>query len=182
MSHAYVMYTVLGALTGNNLFMKKIFLLWYIIMMCRSGFSQIKNIDILIGQNDIQITKYFDSLFKFKNNPYYKIEKDVADNGDMIIKAKYSITDEEYYSCLGVSVRFHRTNGNEICTQQTVYGSTKFSDLNLSFGKDHFDFISDKHWEKKYGKNIPAKVTVVFDKLETNKEIYTLIYALESTQ
>jgi len=143
------------------------------------SFSQINHIEMLVGKSDFQVMRYFDSLNHLKSNPYYKIEKKVSNYGDLILENEFSMDDEEFYSCSGIIVRFLRINENEICTEAIVTGHAEFSQRNLNFIKDNFEFSTDNTWEKEYNPNMPFKIVATFKRREEeNSSFYVIDYRL----
>ncbi len=145
--------------------MKRFLLLFMPFLYGYLAHSQIDHIPVLIGKTDAEVTYYLDSLNNLKNNPYYKIEKDVSEQGDLVYKNKFSIKDEPYYSCLDILVKFNRKDGIETCVDQVVAGNIENIGANLDFVKDNFTVISDGKWELKIP-SISAKIIATFKRKE----------------
>lgn len=155
-------------------FMKKIILSLIFFISISPSFSQIKHIKLLVLKTEKEVVKYFDSLNNLKSNPYYKITRDVSEDGDLILRAEYSLDDEQFYTCTNISTIFQRAeNGVEVCIRQIIKGSTKFASSNLSFIKDNFKWISEGKWEKLPYANSPLKFVANFGK---QNDLYMIIY------
>lgn len=140
------------------------------------SFSQISHIDVLIGKLDSDVTRYLDSLHNLKSNPYYKIKRDVTNNGDMLLSVEFSLADQSYYNCLRITTRFTRSQGSEFCTTQYITGKSEFAKPNLDFIKDNFTFVQEKNiWEKVL---IPGQFKVVAT-FESAEKFYTITYKLQ---
>ena len=102
----------------------------------RSGGTQLCS-----GTGIAAAADYLDSLNGLKNNPYYKIEKDISQDGNLILKSGFSIYDEQFYTCLSIWTVFNRFEGTEICVNQRFFGGVEYAQSNLSFIKDNFEFV-----------------------------------------
>jgi hypothetical protein len=160
---------------------KKLCLSIILVLCCEYGFSQIKNINLVIGKNVLYVTKYFDSLNSLKTNPTYKIKKDVSAYGDLTLTIEFSISDQQFYNCIGVTAGFQRSpSGVEICTNEFVWGSTEYADANMAYVKDNFKFVSNNIWEKPlYGDTRNLKIKAKFDRIEGNYPSFMISYFLK---
>ena len=101
--------------------MKRLILFFFIYFNCHDTFSQIDNINVLLGQSEYEVTKYLDSLNKLKTNPYYKVVKDVTKDGDLFLKNDFSIYDQTFYKCYSTNFVFARVNGVDYCVKEWFF-------------------------------------------------------------
>jgi len=145
-----------------------------------SSFSQIGNVQVLIGKYDTYVKKYLDSLNSLKPNPYFEIKKDFTKNGDMVLIAKFPLSDQPIFGCYFIMVLFQRTpNGNQICTSEKISGEVQYADWNLNFIKDNFTRIPSEtaKWEKPFG--LTFKIIAEFERQDGNLPSYVITYSVK---
>lgn len=143
------------------------------------GFSQIDNMRIFLGSNDVQVSNYFDSLNSLKPNPAYKIEKGLTADGDLTLKVDFSIYDEQFYKCLAIWAIFQRVNGTEYCSKQLILGSSEYAEYNLAFIKDNFKRVSDNSWEY-IPENTNYKYVATLEVKSGDYPSYSILYRIAS--
>lgn len=126
--------------------MQKFFILVLVILSFNS-YSQDRKIPLLVSQTEQTITNWLDSINKLSKNPYYKIKRQVAEDGDLILTCDYAINEEYLYKCLKVGFRFSYARGTNICIVQSISGSEQYAQENLQFIRDNFTKVSDGNWE-----------------------------------
>jgi len=126
--------------------------------------------------NEASVTHYLDSLNNLSSNPYYKIKKEAADNGDLILSCEYAMNEQYLYKCLQVSVRFRYIKGTNICTRQMLTGYEEYAQDNLQFIREKFTNVSSGNWEMDYGDN-GLKIHAEF---KGEDKYFTLDYELGS--
>ncbi len=151
---------------------------FFIALNTFTALAQNKQIDILIGQTDSAVTNYFNDLIKLRPNPAYKIEKNFTKNGNLNLTLKFSLYDEEFFSCSEVSTSFARINGKELCFVQFVSGEIKFAENYLSYIKDNFKKAGDGIWEK-INENEGFKIVATFTKV--GLDYFMLSFQLKAT-
>src|SRR5258708_4779985 len=102
--------------------MKRFLLLFILFSYSYLAHTQITHITILLGMTEAEVTSYYVSLNNLKYNPNFKIEKDVSDDGDLMLSIKFASSVESYYSCRDLGTKFYRKDGTEICTGQVIAG------------------------------------------------------------
>ena len=129
---------------------------------------------MLLGASDSLVIEYLDSLNLIRPHPNFKIDRDVSDSGDLILKAKYDPNDEKYLKCKSIYTRFQRFD-KEVCVMQIVVGSAVYASYNLKYIKDNFSPIADGKWERKLGNYI---ITATYEKHVTDPSGYAITYKL----
>ncbi|WP_121353168.1 hypothetical protein [Flavisolibacter nicotianae] len=147
-----------------------------LLLITTNAFSQIDHIKVLIGRPESAIREYFDSLNHLKSNPAYRIDRDVAENGDLMLSVSFSLKDEDFYTCIGIAVVFIRiSGGEEICRTQVVHGSSKNAQPNLAYIKDNYKYIKENYWERAIAPG--AKIGAEFkSEMVNNHSSYTIAY------
>ena len=161
--------------------MKWIFILWLSSISFKS-YSQDRKLPMFILMNEKSVTHWLDSLNSLSSNPYYKIKRGAADNGDLTLTCEYSLSEERLYKCLTVMVRFTYTDGENICTMQIIHGSEEYAEYNLKFVRDNFKNVSDGKWSMRYYKNYePTSIFInaEFQKKNGDFPSFFLIYEVE---
>jgi hypothetical protein len=131
--------------------LKKLILFVFFLLIYKSSFSQLNNIECLIGKDKQYVISYFEKLNNAKPNPYSKIEKDISEKGDLVLINEFALKDQSYYKCFSISVKFQRfTSGEEMCILQNILGSVEFATDNLNFIKDNFKYVESNLWEKAF--------------------------------
>jgi hypothetical protein len=161
--------------------LKSIKLTLLFLLFSLLGFSQVGHLKILLGENEENVTHYLDSLNALVSNPEYKIEKGVADDGDLTLTCNYSIYDEDKYSITMLMLVFQRTRGQEVCTNQRFMGDIKYAQTNLSFIKDNFSKVSDNKWTLPYEKNVKYNIVATFKKIESDFPVFVIDYFFDKT-
>ena len=156
--------------------MKYLFVFTFSFFVLNS-YSQLKNMNLLLGKSDQEVINYLDSLNGLKNNPYVKIKRDITNDGDLILKDDFALSDESYYTCYGVMLVFKRVGEKEICVRQLVIGSTEYADSNMDFLKDNFEHVGDDKWKMIW--NDKLQVTAKFERKEADYPSYVITYDLE---
>jgi hypothetical protein len=128
--------------------MKRILFLLLSVCLSHLAFAQIKKVQILIEHTDSSVLNYFTYLFNLRNNKYYQTEKSITKDGDLVLQASFSISDQEFYTCSGVTAIFFRKDAKEYCIQQVVWGNEKYIYPNIAYIKDNFVSLSNNTWEK----------------------------------
>jgi hypothetical protein len=162
--------------------MNKNIILAILLLVSCSCYSQVDHIEMLIGKTDSEVTQYFDSLNSLKNNPYYKIKRDVTDNGDLMLSVEFALSDGGYYTCSSIMTRFERVKGIEICVTQGIVGSTEFAQGNLSFIKDNFEVVSEGRWKKPYGHSNRLEIAATFGRKEGEYPNYVILYEVQDVK
>lgn len=145
-----------------------------------SSFSQIGNVQVLIGKYDTYVKKYFDSLNSLKPNPYFKIKKDFSKNGEMVLIAEFATSDQPIFGCYFIMVLFQRTkDGNQICISEKISGEVQYADGNLNYIKDNFTRIPSEtaKWEKPFGYDLTFKIIAEFERRDGNYPSYVITYS-----
>lgn len=115
------------------------------------GFSQDRKMPIFIFQSEEFVIHWLDSINNLSRNPYYKIKREAADNGDLMLSSEYAMNEEYLYKCLHVVVRFRYVRGKNLCVRQLVYGSEQYAQDNLEFIRKNFTNTSSGEWEMNLG-------------------------------
>lgn len=147
----------------------KVFILFFFCYFITSNITYSQTA-ILVGTSENTVRNYMDSLFRLKNNPYYKIEQQTDQYGDLLLIADFSIYDFDFYKCNSIFASFHRIKGVEVCTRQMVTGKIEHAQLHLSFIKDNFKYVSDNKWETESGLNPDYKIEAEYGKKD--KDFY----------
>lgn len=121
-----------------------------LIFFFKTSSAQSDTFKILLGENDTTITQYYNSLINlFPDNNYLKIEKDIDNNGNKILKLKLPTI---RYGKVGISTIFSRflrlDNGREICTQQFFICDNSSMNDYLSYVKDNYKSEGLNKWSK----------------------------------
>ncbi len=154
-----------------------------LLLICISPcFSQIDHLQILLGKTESQVRHYLDSLNSLKKNPYYKIEKDISQDGNLILKSGFSISDEQFYTCTSIWTFFNRIQGTEICVNQRFLGGVEYAQSNLSFIKDNFEFVSEGRWQKPFGNSKKNKIVATFKRNDGEFPTYVIDYFFEPVE
>jgi hypothetical protein len=129
--------------------MKKTIILaaFILLLLSTRSTAQIGHILVLVGKNDAIITYYLDSLNRLRPNTMFKIKRDVAPDGDLLLQADYGLKDEPFFGCFSLMFRFTRVSGNEICGRELIIGSAEYAQRNLNFVKDNFTSAQAGTWE-----------------------------------
>lgn len=154
--------------------MKKLLTALLLIISC-SSYSQLKNITILIGRTDQEVTHYFDSLNAL-NGHNFKVERNITDKGDLILKNDFPLSEENYYLSLAIIARFLRIDGIEKCVTQVIMGTVEYAELNLANIKDNFTQLSNNRWTQPYNEFFDLEVT--FEKENAQTNYYLISYKL----
>ena len=136
-------------------------------------------IKMLIYKSSNEVEEYFNELFSKKSNPYYKVEKSVNDNGDLILTAEFSIDDESYYKSLGVSTVFIRGNGKEICHTQLIWGNREYAYDYLSYIKDNFIKKRENTWEMPVPENSRLTYTIEAEYIVNKENSFGILFRLK---
>jgi len=147
-----------------------------VLFISLNTYSQDRKMPIFIMMNEASVTHYLDSLNNLSSNPYYKIKKEAADNGDLILSCEYAMNEQYLYKCLQVSVRFRYIKGTNICTRQMLTGYEEYAQDNLQFIREKFTNVSSGNWEMDYGDN-GLKIHAEF---KGEDKYFTLDYELGS--
>ena len=159
---------------------KKLFLLTTlsVLFITNKCFTQIDHIRIMVGELEPAVINYLDSLNKLKTNKYYKIERDITNNGDLMLQCSYSIYDEDFYRCSDILLVFQRfSNGEEVCITQDVLGATKYAASQLNYIKDNFNLVAEGRWERNFLNKY--KIVATFERKASEFPSYSIIYELK---
>lgn len=157
--------------------MKSLIFISSLFLFSVRGECQLSHMKILVGYNEQEVSKYMDSLFLLKINPYYKIDRKSSEDGDLILSASYALDDESFYKCFVMIALFTRINGENICTKQRIAGAEKYTEYNLNYVKDKFTYIRPGYWETTMSP--PYKLTASFEKSSGSFPSYTLTYEID---
>lgn len=159
--------------------MQKIFIVGLIILSF-SSYSQDRKLPLLVSQTEQTITHWLDSINKLSNNPYYKIKRQVAEDGDLILTCDYAINEEHLYKCLKAGFRFSYVKGTNICIVQSITGSEKYAQENLEFIRENFTKVSDGKWEWELA-DYNFKIYAKFERIDGESPMFKVKYELTST-
>lgn len=146
-----------------------------------NSFSQLSYFPVLIGHDDKEIISYLDSLNHLKSNPYYLVKRTVSDNGSLILRNDFSISDEPYYTCSGVWAKFVRVEGEELCVKHSLLGSAEYVYKNLNYIKDNFKQVDNNTWERIYTEDGIYKIVATLQIKGGEYRTYIITYELLRT-
>lgn len=162
--------------------MKKIIII-LCLFLTNICFGQLDHMPLMVGNTDIEVIHYLDSLNKLKANPYYKVIKDMTPDGELMLRAEYSLYDEEFYTCLYVRYDFMTVGvDKEICVGQMVMGHVEYAENNMRYVRQNFKNTSSGHWERPVKSGAPYKITVDFERKEGQYPMYLLTYQVKKTE
>jgi hypothetical protein len=133
--------------------MKKLNLIFLLILLTFnvSVSAQSETFKILLGEDDVEIVKYYNSLKKlFPDNPYIEIENKTTIDGNKVFEfALPSKRDGkvDFYGTWSVFERFD--DGKEVCFKQLFLFDISEVYESLAYIKDNYTSISPNQWEKK---------------------------------
>lgn len=136
--------------------------------------GQISYIKIMIGDTESEVEKYMDSLFSLKHNSYYKIKRNLSQDGDLILTAEYALSDENFYTCSYLRTIFKRVKGANYCVLQQLMGTDSYLIPNINYIKDTFKEMTDSKWEIPYYGNKNAIISARFEKGDA--DLLSIIY------
>jgi hypothetical protein len=155
--------------------MKKIVFVCFLFLSSKAH-SQIDHVAILVGKTDKEVSAYMDSLNSLKPNRYYKIQTDLAKDGDKMLTADYGLADEPYLKCHSIIVRFKRIDGLEICVLQGILGKAEYGVDNINYIKDNFKEMDTGIWQTTI--RIGTVDIKVKASLEVDKDSYSITYRM----
>jgi hypothetical protein len=131
--------------------MKKLILL-FLVALSLTSYSQSKTFQILIGEDENSINQYYNSLIRmFPSNSYLKIESDVDESGNKILKLELPTDREGKMGFISTVSRFrHLKDGSEICTQQFFFCDNDSVSEYLNYFKENYVKSSDSSWTTEF--------------------------------
>ena len=138
-----------------------LFFLLIFIIFNSSVSAQNETFKILLGKDEAEILKYYNSLKNlFPDNTYLAIEKSTTVSGSKMLILELPTDRDKKVDFVTVSSVFYRnTDGREICTKQLfIYDNNEVYE-NLAFVKDNFKQISSNKWEKIVSNNVSIIAT-----------------------
>jgi len=130
--------------------MKNILLTIILFLSIIGTYAQTKPVQLLIGENDTTVIKYFDILKQqFMSNKYVITEKGTTNDGSLTLTFSTPTNEENKTNSLSIIALFSRVNKQEICIRQLVMGTDVSAYENLTFIKDTFKKIDENTWYMK---------------------------------
>lgn len=130
----------------------KILFISLIFFFSKTTSAQTDTFKILLGKSDTVLTQYYKTLLNlFPDNNYLKIEKDIDDDGNKILKLELPTNRRGKVGFTMTFSRFLRlSGGTELCTQQFFVCDNSSAVEYLSYIKDNFKNTGTNKWSKPF--------------------------------
>ena len=157
---------------------KVVFILFWISCFITSK-AQLDKIEILVGKEEQSIIKYLDSINYLQPKRDYHYQKSISKDGDLVLQNIFAISDQSFYKCYGIILRFQRLGGIEICTTQLVLGQSEYTLTHWNYVKDHFKRIDSNNWKTNWDNNAEVEITANLEMKDYDKS-FVIMYQIRS--